>query len=165
MTIVKRIVPALALVLLLGACSPQQYRDWLRNRGIDPNQYSEQQINEGAANAATFWQFVALQAAAAERTQSNGFVDRFAGALSEASLARLRQCESGGNYSITSPGGAYRGAYQFARSTWNAVASRHYPFLVGVDPAAAAPMHQDAMARALFAMQGRSPWPVCGRRI
>lgn len=164
MTIVKRIIPALALTLLLGACTPDQFRDWLRGRGIDPNQYSEQQINDGAATAAAFWQFVAASAEA-QQNQGGGFVDKFAGSLSDAALARLRGCESNGNYSIVSPGGAYRGAYQFSRSTWNAVASRHYPFLVGVDPAAAAPVHQDAMARALYAMQGRSPWPICGRRI
>ena len=39
--------------------------------------------------------------------------------------AALRDCESGGDYSITNPSGKYRGAYQFDRSTWDSVASRH----------------------------------------
>ncbi|MCB1004520.1 MAG: transglycosylase family protein, partial [Acidimicrobiales bacterium] len=77
----------------------------------------------------------------------------------------LRWCESGGNYAAVSPGGHYRGAYQFSPSTWNSVAGRHYPAYVGVDPAAAPSKVQDSMARALFSEAGRSPWPVCGQRI
>ena len=91
--------------------------------------------------------------------------DRFHHVVSDAGLARLRQCESGGNYRIVSSSGAYRGAYQFHRGTWNSVAKRHYPHLAGVDPAAASPYDQDRMARALWSEQGRSPWPHCGKRV
>jgi hypothetical protein len=91
--------------------------------------------------------------------------DPFASAISDDGLARLRQCESGGNYSIVSASGAYRGAYQFSRGTWNGVARRHYPHLDGVDPAAAAPWDQDRMARALWATGGPGHWPVCSRRV
>ncbi len=79
--------------------------------------------------------------------------------------AALRDCESGGDYSITNPSGKYRGAYQFDRSTWNSVAERHLPVLVGVDPAAASPADQDAMALALFTERGARPWPHCGRHL
>jgi hypothetical protein len=79
--------------------------------------------------------------------------------------AALRECESNGNYSITNPSGKYRGAYQFDRPTWNGVASRHAPRLVGVDPAAASPADQDAMARALYGERGARPWPQCGRHL
>jgi hypothetical protein len=79
--------------------------------------------------------------------------------------AALRECESNGNYRITNPSGKYRGAYQFDRSTWNSVASRHAPHLVGVDPAAAAPADQDAMALALYGERGWRPWPHCGRHL
>lgn len=88
-----------------------------------------------------------------------------AGHVSDDSLARLRACESGGNYSAVSKSGAYRGAYQFSRGTWNSLAQKWAPWLVGVDPAAATPMEQDNMASALFAEQGRSPWPYCGRQL
>ena len=91
--------------------------------------------------------------------------DKFAHVLSDAQLARLRACESGGNYSIASSSGTYRGAYQFNRATWNGVAARHYPYLVGHDPATAQPHDQDRMARALWAERGRQPWPHCGRRV
>lgn len=79
--------------------------------------------------------------------------------------AALRQCESGGDYTITNPSGKYRGAYQFDRPTWNSVAERHAPRLVGVDPAAASPADQDAMAFALYSERGAQPWPECGRHL
>lgn len=87
------------------------------------------------------------------------------GHVSDESLARLRDCESGGNYSAVSGSGAYRGAYQFSQATWNATAERWAPWLVGVDPATALPHEQDNMASALFAEAGRSPWPHCGKRL
>jgi hypothetical protein len=86
-------------------------------------------------------------------------------ALDYDQLNRLRMCESTDNYQALSPGGLYRGGYQFDFRTWNDVASRHFPWLVGVDPAWAEPYWQDAMTRALFSERGRQPWPVCGRRI
>jgi hypothetical protein len=79
--------------------------------------------------------------------------------------AALRECESGGDYTITNPSGKYRGAYQFDRSTWNSVAQRHAPALIDVDPAGASPADQDAMAYALFTERGSRPWPHCGRRL
>lgn len=101
---------------------------------------------------------VAAERAAAERA-----------AASRASMgggwAALRRCESGGNYGAVSASGTYRGAYQFSRSTWNAVAARSHPHLVGVDPAAAAPADQDAMALALYRSSGSRPWPHCGKHL
>jgi muramidase (phage lysozyme) len=83
-------------------------------------------------------------------------------AASPAKLASIRNCESRGNYSAVSANGRYRGAYQFNQSTWNGVASRHYPNLVGKDPARVAPYQQDAMALALISERGFSAWPHCG---
>lgn len=79
--------------------------------------------------------------------------------------ASLRQCESNGDYTIVSSSGLYRGAYQFNRSTWDSVAGRHDPSLVGVDPAQADPADQDAMAFALYGERGAQPWPTCGRYL
>ena len=86
-------------------------------------------------------------------------------ALDNDQLYRLRMCESTDNYQALSPTGLYRGGYQFDLRTWDDVASRHFLWLVGVDPVTAAPYWQDAMARALFSERGRQPWPVCGRQI
>ncbi len=74
----------------------------------------------------------------------------------------LRQCESTGNYAAVSTSGRYRGAYQFSRATWDWVAGFTNPSLIGVDPAAASPADQDALALALWQARGWGPWPVCG---
>ena len=80
-------------------------------------------------------------------------------------LAMIRECESRGDYEILNPSGKYRGGYQFGQPTWDGVAARHYPHLVGVDPATVTPGEQDAMARALFSERGSQPWPTCGRGL
>jgi hypothetical protein len=85
--------------------------------------------------------------------------------LSWEQLKDLRMCESGDDYSAIGGGGRYRGAYQFTRSTWNGVARRWYPWLERQDPAEADTWWQDAMARALWAERGSSPWPTCGRQV
>lgn len=85
--------------------------------------------------------------------------------LTDQQLARLAHCESGGNPSARSHNGKYLGLYQFNQGTWNGVAASVLPAYVGVSPAAAPKEVQDAMARALHAARGRSPWPVCGRRM
>ena len=77
----------------------------------------------------------------------------------------LRQCESGNNYRVVSATGRYRGAYQFSVTTWDWLAGSRYPELVGVDPSAATDADQDKMARALYAVYGKSPWPVCGKYL
>lgn len=71
-------------------------------------------------------------------------------------LARVRACESRGDYTIVSSTGRYRGAYQFSVETWRGVGGSG-------DPAAAPPAEQDARALALLRLQGRRAWPVCGR--
>jgi hypothetical protein len=72
--------------------------------------------------------------------------------------ARLRNCESSGNYQAVSPSGKYRGAYQFDQRTWESVGG------VG-DPADASPEEQDLRARILYSRSGARPWPVCGRYL
>jgi hypothetical protein len=77
----------------------------------------------------------------------------------EAFLECTRRIESTGNYNAVSPGGTYRGAYQFDQRTWdsNAAASGRYD-LVGIDPASASTADQDQMARDLYARRGNQPW-------
>lgn len=73
-----------------------------------------------------------------------------------ATLARIAQCESGGDPTAISSDGQYRGKYQFTRGTWSAMGGSG-------DPAAAPEAEQDKRAAALLAAQGTSPWPICGR--
>lgn len=78
--------------------------------------------------------------------------------LTDAQLLRLRMCESTDNYQAVSASGKFRGAYQFTFRTWAGVGGKG-------DPAAASPAEQDLRARILYERDGRSPWPVCGRRL
>jgi hypothetical protein len=75
-------------------------------------------------------------------------------------LACVKQRESGGDYTVyNSQGSGAAGAYQMMPGTWNSIAaSSGRPDLVGLDPAAAPPADQDAMAAALYAQQGSAPW-------
>ena len=72
--------------------------------------------------------------------------------------ARLRNCESSGNYQAVSASGLYRGAYQFDLRTWQSVGGSG-------DPADAPSAEQDMRAELLYRNRGRSPWPVCGRYL
>lgn len=77
-------------------------------------------------------------------------------------MAQLRYCESLDNYTfVNGPDAIYRGAYQFTRGTWDNAAAKHFPWLVGTDPAAAPFYWQDAMARAVWAEYGSEPWKEC----
>jgi peptidoglycan hydrolase CwlO-like protein len=75
---------------------------------------------------------------------------------SSATLAAIAQCESGGNPAAVSPGGLYRGKYQFDPATWRAAGGTG-------DPAAAPSAVQDRVAARLYAQRGSAPWPICGR--
>jgi hypothetical protein len=88
--------------------------------------------------------FGALATSAAEAATSDEF-------------ARLRMCESGGNYS-TNTGNGYYGAYQFDARTWHGLG---YSGL----PSNAAPSTQDAAARTLQSQRGWQPWPACARKL
>jgi peptidoglycan hydrolase-like protein with peptidoglycan-binding domain len=70
-------------------------------------------------------------------------------------LRRIAECESGGNPRAISPGGTYRGKYQFSRSTWRNLGGTG-------DPAAAPEWLQDRLALKLYRQAGTSPWPNCG---
>ena len=74
-----------------------------------------------------------------------------------AALAKLRACESGGNYA-NKKNPLYRGAYQFGYGTW---ANKYGIY----DPADASPAQQDQAARELYIRRGWQPWPNCGANL
>jgi hypothetical protein len=80
-----------------------------------------------------------------------------ASAATSDDFARLRGCESGGNYS-TNTGNGYYGAYQFDLRTWQGLG-------YSGRPSDAAPATQDQAARTLQSARGWSPWPSCARRL
>lgn len=67
------------------------------------------------------------------------------------------QCESGGDPNAIGGGGAYRGAFQFMKSTW-----RTSPKSPGGDPIAYDYRTQAVVAVALKNRDGEQHWPVCG---
>ncbi len=101
-------------------------------------------------------------AASVEDTAPESTATAPVGGPSAAQWEALRGCESGGRYDAVNPNGRYRGAYQFSQATWDWVAGIASPGLIGVDPAAAAPADQDALALKLWELRGSSPWPTCG---
>jgi hypothetical protein len=70
-------------------------------------------------------------------------------------LREIAMCESGGDPAAVSPGGTYRGMYQFDLQTWRSVGGQG-------DPAAASAEEQGRRAEILYARRGPAPWPVCG---
>ena len=118
--------------------------------------------NRRKVEAATLERFFASvankqaeQRVLAERTPLVVLTEVGSATLAEA-WARLRHCESTGNYRALSPSGLYRGAYQFDLRTWQTVGGTG-------DPIDASPGEQDLRAQILYDRRGRQPWPVCGR--
>lgn len=72
----------------------------------------------------------------------------------ERHLLSIAACESGGNPRAISPGGKYRGRYQFDLGTWAGVGGSG-------DPAAATVTEQNWRALLLYQRRGAAPWPVC----
>jgi TolA-binding protein len=75
--------------------------------------------------------------------------------VSMSTLEAIASCESGGDPTIVSSDGTYRGKYQFDYGTWASVGGSG-------DPAAAPESEQDYRAALLYSQSGSSPWPVCG---
>lgn len=146
------VLVALTIVVVASACTPEQYKQWMRDNGFDYSHKSEAQIAEEATNITNYWN---------EQLE----LAQFDWVLSDDQLYQLRMCESTDNYGAVGGGGAYRGAYQFNRSAWDSTAASFLPRYVGMDPASAPPKVQDAMTRALWSSRGPRPWPVCGYRV
>jgi len=70
-------------------------------------------------------------------------------------LEAIAACESGGNPG-TNTGNGFYGKYQFTLSTWQSVGGSG-------NPASASEAEQNQRAALLYAREGASPWPVCGR--
>ena len=84
-----------------------------------------------------------------------------AGFPSQQRWAAMRQCQTGGSYTEVNDAGTHHGAYQFRPETWDELAGRNYPSLVGVLPSQASPADQDRMAYALWQEFGSGRWPGC----
>lgn len=77
------------------------------------------------------------------------------GSAASLNWAALAGCESGGNPQAVSPGGTYRGLYQFSLPTWASVGGTG-------DPIDASAAEQTYRAELLYERSGAGQWPVCG---
>jgi hypothetical protein len=92
---------------------------------------------------------------AAERRQRREAFATLPGGVTIETLESIAACESGGDPTIVSADGSYRGKYQFDFGTWESVGGSG-------DPAAAPEDEQDYRAALLYSQSGSSPWPICG---
>jgi LysM repeat protein len=70
---------------------------------------------------------------------------------------RLAQCESGGNWAISTGNGFY-GGLQFTLSSWSAVGGSGYPNMASRE-------EQISRAQMLQARQGWGAWPACSAKL
>jgi hypothetical protein len=82
-------------------------------------------------------------------------VHKSSGVKLPAALKRIAECESGSNPRAVSPGGRYRGKYQFSVQTWEHLGGEG-------DPIEASEATQDKIALKLYRRSGTAPWPSCG---
>jgi peptidoglycan hydrolase-like protein with peptidoglycan-binding domain len=90
---------------------------------------------------------------------TNGSLDSASAPADAATvLAKIAQCESGGDITAVSPSGQYRGKYQFSQETWESLGGTG-------DPAEAEESVQDTFAAQLYAERGLAPWPACSAAV
>lgn len=99
---------------------------------------------------------------ATARTRSAGAGDAATAAAATGNASPLLEsialCESGGDPTMVSASGQYRGKYQFDRETWASVGGSG-------DPASAPEAEQDRRAQTLLSQRGASAWPVCSKKV
>jgi peptidoglycan hydrolase-like protein with peptidoglycan-binding domain len=109
---------------------------------------------DGVAGPAT------LAALGLAGTTKNGALDSAPKTDAEvaAVMAKIAECESGGDPTAVSPSGQYRGKYQFSQETWESLGGTG-------DPAEADEGVQDMYAAGLYQQRGLAPWPACSAQV
>ncbi|WP_053227812.1 transglycosylase family protein [Solirubrobacter soli] len=127
----------------------------VRDHGFSPRKYRRRVRDESPARLAG--RVRDLRRALKDARQAERRRARAATADASASptLEAIAACESGGN-PATDTGNGFYGKYQFTLQTWASVGGTG-------NPAAASEAEQNRRAAALYAREGASPWPVCGR--
>lgn len=122
----------------------------VRDREFSPRRYRRALRDDSPARIAQRIRTLRSQLKAARRTKQ-----RRERVSTPPHLAAIAACESGGN-PATNTGNGFYGKYQFTLQTWQSVGGSG-------NPAAAGEAEQDRRAALLYAREGASPWPVCGR--
>jgi hypothetical protein len=122
-----------------------------RDDSFSPHAYRRRVRDEPPARLARRVRALRRDLAAARRAERR----RARAATASPALEAIAACESGGNPG-TDTGNGFYGKYQFTLSTWQSVGGSG-------NPAAASEAEQNRRAAMLYAREGASPWPVCGR--
>ena len=127
---------ALAGILGLGACTPEQVQSWMSWHDQDP---------------------AAAEAFATTHADDDGAT---AGSTPVGVWDAIAACESGGDWSIAT-GNGYYGGLQFSAGTWRA--SGGGEFAATADQATRD--QQIVVAARVLDEQGWGAWPTCSRRL
>ena len=146
----RKFVPI--LLLALGACTPDQHYafiDWLHR---DPQAAVDFVENGcGPLDCTVEWEDVTT-------TEDEADIDPGVGSDGIYwPWDELAQCESGGDWHI-STGNGYYGGLQFALGSWHAAGGSGYPH-------EHSPSEQIRRGEILQDMQGWNAWPTCARII
>ena len=123
----------------------------VRDRGFSPRAYRRAVRDEQPERLARRVRSLRRELEDARRSRAR----RVRGGTASPTLEAIAACESGGN-PATNTGNGFYGKYQFTLSTWQSVGGSG-------NPAAASEAEQNRRAALLYAREGASPWPVCGR--
>jgi hypothetical protein len=124
-----------------------------RDQGFSPVAYRRRVSDDPPAQLAT--RIRRLRASLREEERRRRAAARRAATAASPTLEAIAACESGGNPAADT-GNGFFGKYQFDQSTWASVGGTG-------NPAAASEAEQNRRAALLYAREGASPWPVCGR--
>ena len=123
-----------------------------RDRGFSPRAYRRRVKDDSPASLARRVRELRRDLRSARRAERRrAALD----ATASPTLEAIAACESGGNPG-TDTGNGFYGKFQFTLSTWASVGGSG-------NPAAASEAEQNRRAALLYAREGASPWPVCGR--
>lgn len=146
-----RSIPSLSVSKIVGEL----------NRYLAAVKSAQEQAWYQAATAALASQHAAASQRSQARSRSGNTSASVSGGVDF--FACVRHHESRGIYSVVNRGSGAAGAYQFMPTTWNnAARDAGRADLVGVNPSAASPADQDAIARYVYATQGARPWAGSG---
>jgi hypothetical protein len=126
----------------------------VRDRGFSPRAYRRAVKDDAPETLAHRVRALRRDLGAARRAERRRAAARREAPASP-TLEAIAACESGGNPG-TDTGNGFYGKYQFTLQTWQSVGGTG-------NPAAASEAEQNQRAAVLYAREGASPWPVCGR--
>ena len=126
-----------------------------KDEGFSPVKYRRRVSDDPPARIARRIRTLRADIKVQERRERRRAAARRRDATASPTLEAIAACESGGNPG-TNTGNGFYGKFQFTLQTWASVGGSG-------NPAEASEAEQNQRAALLYAREGASPWPVCGR--